>query len=85
MNSQGRSSAKASNESTHIREQCWLRGRQALFSRATPPLRSPRRRPETLSCARAVRGRSSWSEVIARLQAAGLNATSVQNPLYDAA
>ena len=24
---------------------------------------------------------SSWSEVIARLQAAGLNATSVQNPL----
>jgi hypothetical protein len=24
---------------------------------------------------------SSWSEVIARLQAAGFNATSVQNPL----
>jgi len=30
---------------------------------------------------RAVRRRSCWSEVIARLQAAGLNATSVQNPL----
>src|SRR3981189_2566802 len=26
-------------------------------------------------------GGSSWSEVIARLQAAGLNATAVQNPL----
>ncbi len=28
---------------------------------------------------------SSWSEVIARLQSAGLNATSVQNPLTIAA
>jgi pimeloyl-ACP methyl ester carboxylesterase len=55
-------------------------GRRVLFSRVTPPRSAPKARNVVL-----VHGLfadwSCWSEVIARLQAAGLNATAVQNPL----
>src|SRR3954447_19764454 len=52
----------------------------ALVSRGTAAQPAPKARNVVLVHGLFADG-SCWSEVIARLQAAGINATSVQNPL----
>ena len=52
----------------------------AILPRAAAAQRAPKARNVVLLHGLFADG-SSWSEVIARLQAAGINATSVQNPL----
>jgi len=57
-------------------------GRQALFSRGNAAAAQPAPKARNVVLVHGLfADGSSWSEVIARLQAAGLNATAVQNPL----
>ncbi len=73
----------ANDEQTHVLDRpARRRNRFAdLLARAWPQITTPAKARNVVLVHGLFADGSCWSEVIARLQAAGLNATAVQNPL----